>query len=113
MEAIGVHLYREITRVNVEVEIQGNTLVTYPAGVLFFASANRFHDTILNRVSDHPGITTAVFDLRKLGRIDYSGTLTLQEIAESLAEADLAVEVRGVGSHSQKTFNRTGGLGTG
>jgi SulP family sulfate permease len=109
--AIGVHLYREISRVNVEAEVDADTLVIYPAGVLFFASANRFHDTILTRVADHPGITTVVFDLSKLGRIDYSGTLTLQEIAESLAKADLLVEVRGVGAHSEKTFNRTGGLG--
>ncbi len=109
--AVGVHLYREISRVNVEAEIEADKLVIYPAGVLFFASANRFHDTILTRVADHPDITTVVFDLSKLGRIDYSGTLTLQEIAETLAKADLVVEVRGVGEHSEKTFNRTGGLG--
>jgi len=111
--AIGVHLYREISRVNVEAEIEGDKLVIYPAGVLFFASANRFHDTILTRVADHPGITTVIFDLSKLGRIDYSGMLTLQEIAESMEVAGLVIEVRGVGSHSQKTFHRIGGIGAG
>lgn len=89
---VAVHLWRE-RRINVVIRYEEHTLFLEPTGVLFFGSANSLDESLVEALVDHDDVQSLVLDLRRLGRIDYTGALVIQRIAGEAEQAGLFVKV--------------------
>jgi SulP family sulfate permease len=89
---IAVHLWRE-RRINIVSRYSEHTLRLEPTGVLFFGSANSLDETIVEELVKHPDVKALILDLRRLGRIDYTGALVIQRVASEAELAGLSVRV--------------------
>jgi SulP family sulfate permease len=100
---IAVHLWRELV-IRVDSGSEGRTLCLTPRGVLFYASAPPLNEALLDQLAAHPDTERLVIDLQKLGRIDYTGALSLRQVVEEARLAGLEVEVVGVPAQTRKTL---------
>jgi SulP family sulfate permease len=91
---VGVHLWRE-RRIHIarEYDLAQHVLTLVPVGVLYFGSANVVDEALLAELVRHPDARRVIFDLRRLGRIDYTGALVLQRIVTDAQAAALTVEI--------------------
>jgi SulP family sulfate permease len=91
---VGVHLWRE-RRIHIDSvwnEASGELLLE-PVGVLYFGSAPVLDDALIAALSEHPLATRLVIDVRRVGRIDYTGALALHRVASDAAAAGLEVRI--------------------
>ena len=96
-----VHIWREL-RVQVRTSFHDGTLQLEPQGVLFFGSAPDLEEALVGQVSAHPDARRLVLDLEELGRIDYTGAVTLATVVEEAETAGLAVRIAHVPPHAQR-----------
>jgi SulP family sulfate permease len=91
---VAVHLWRE-RRIHISTDYQpaSGVLRLVPVGVLYFGSANVVDEALLGELSRHPDARRVVFDLRRVGRIDYTGGMVLQRIAHDAIAAGLDVKI--------------------
>ncbi len=89
---IAVHLWRE-RRAQINVTYHDRTLTLEPVGVLYFGSAPTFDEALLNELAQHPTADALVIDLRKVGRIDYTGALVIKRLAADADAAGLSVTI--------------------
>lgn len=89
---IAVHLWRE-KRIDVLVEYENQCLKLAPVGVLFFGSAPALGEALIQNLTAHPEAKKLVIDLGKVGRLDYTGALTLQQVASDADESGLEVRI--------------------
>lgn len=108
LAAAAVHFRRE-TLIRVSAEMEGNTLVLQPSGVLFYGSAPRLDEALSKYLSADPDLESVVVDLEGLGRIDYTGALALKEFIDSAQSAGLTVAVRDIPEHAAGTLERSWG----
>lgn len=111
---VAVHLVREL-RVDVDARTEGDTLYIRPAGVLYFGSANRLSEALLDEIARHPEAMRLVVDLSGIGRLDYTGAMALRSLADQARDAGMEVEVIGVTPPSRRIIDsvwhdRPGGL---
>ena len=99
--AIGVHLWREMS-MEVPVEFDGSVLRLRPVGVLWFGTAAKLEQALTDAVAAHGNAHRVVIDLSGLGRVDYSGALTLERVVSGTHGDDLQIEVTGVPLHAQR-----------
>lgn len=100
-----VHLFREL-RIDVAASVDGETLRIAPAGVLYFGSASQLSDRLLELIAEHPHVRRLVFDLRGVGRLDYTGALALKGLGDEAQRAGLEVAVTGVSPASRRIVDR-------
>jgi SulP family sulfate permease len=89
---IAVHLWRE-KRIDVITRYEDHTLNLAPVGVLFFGSAPALGEALIQNLAEHPDANKLVLDLRKVGRLDYTGALTLQQVASDAEQSGLEVKI--------------------
>lgn len=89
---VAVHLWRE-KRIDVTIHYENQSLTLAPVGVLFFGSAPALGETLIQNLAEHPDATRLTLDLRKVGRIDYTGALTLQQVALDAESSGLEVKI--------------------
>lgn len=91
---VAVHLWRE-RRVHVGTDYHAGSAVLrlMPVGVLYFGSANVVDEALLGELARHPEARRVVFDLRRVGRIDYTGAMVLQRIAQDTLAAGIEVRI--------------------
>ncbi len=106
--AIAVHIWRELP-VLVKSAYENGVLHIEPQGVLFFASAPAMSEALLKELARHPDAERLAIDLGRLGRIDYSGALALQDVIHDAREAQLTVELRGAPPHARRILGRVFG----
>jgi SulP family sulfate permease len=92
---VAVHLTREL-RVSVTTSIEGTTLRVQPGGVLYFASAHRIQETLLEHIAANPQADRLIIDLTGVGRLDYTGAAILRQLADQAQHAGLTVELTGI-----------------
>ncbi len=81
--------------------------------MLYFGSAPQLDEALIAELAKHPAAKRLVLDLRKVGRIDYTGALVLQRIAEEAEEAGLEVRiVAGAPPQGVKILERVMGPGS-
>ena len=82
---IAVHLWRE-RRIHIATgyDAASGVLTLVPVGVFYFGSANVVDEALLAELVRHPDARRIILDLRRVGRIDYTGAMVLQRIAQSL-----------------------------
>jgi SulP family sulfate permease len=90
--SVVVHLWRE-RRIEVIRQYQDETLTLEPIGVLYFGSASDLNDALIAALAANPAAQHLVLDLRKVGRIDYTGALVIQQIAKQAEAAGLGVKI--------------------
>ena len=89
---IAVHLWRE-RRAVVNASYDAGTLRLEVVGVLYFGSIAAFDDALLSALAAHRESEKLVLDLRKVGRIDYTGAQLIKRIASNAELADLEVQI--------------------
>ena len=91
---IAMHLWRE-RRVLVNADYDQGTreLRVEPVGVIFFGSAADVNDALLAALAREPAASRLVIDLRKVGRIDYTGAFTIKRIAQDAEAGGLTVHI--------------------
>jgi SulP family sulfate permease len=87
-----VHLAREL-RVDVKSRYEQDVLRFAPHGVLFFGSAHLLEDRLTESLADHPEVSRLVIDLAHVGRLDYTGAIVLQYLADKATKVGLEVEL--------------------
>jgi SulP family sulfate permease len=91
---VGVHLWRE-RRISIATgyDADRHVLTLVPVGVLYFGSANVVDEALLAELVRHPEAQRVIFDLRRIGRIDYTGALVLQRIVADAQAAGLDIGI--------------------
>jgi len=91
---IAVHLWRERRiHIGTHYDEQQGVLRLVPVGVLYFGSANVVDEALIAELVRHPDAKQVIFDLRRVGRIDYTGVMVLQRIVADAQAAGLAVHI--------------------
>ncbi|MDH5804302.1 MAG: SulP family inorganic anion transporter, partial [Gemmatimonadota bacterium] len=103
--AVVVHLWREL-HIHIETKIQDTTLTIKPMGVLFFASAPTVEETLIEILASSPDVTTVVIDLARLGRIDFTAAMVLDQILNDAEKTGLTVSVEGVPPQARRILSR-------
>ena len=91
---IAVHLWRE-RRIHIATgyDAASGVLTLVPVGVFYFGSANVVDEALLAELVRHPDARRIILDLRRVGRIDYTGAMVLQRIVADTQAAGLAVAI--------------------
>jgi SulP family sulfate permease len=91
---IAVHLWRE-TRIVVVARHDGDsrTLTLEPIGVLYFGSAQTLYDALIAELAHDRDVARIIIDLRRVGRVDYTGAVTLHRVATDASGAGLTVSI--------------------
>lgn len=91
---VAVHLWRERRiRIGVHYDPVSAELRLVPVGVLYFGSANVVDEELLEELVRHPDAKRVIFDLRRVGRIDYTGVMVFQRIVADAQAAGLVVHI--------------------
>ncbi len=90
--AVGVHLYRELN-ITVTEHYGEGVLTLAPQGVLWFATVPRIERLTQDNVAEHPELLAVVFDLVGVGRLDYTGAVTLRQSIVGLQLAGVFVSM--------------------
>ncbi len=93
--SLALHLWREL-HVDVPRRREGNTLCLDTRGVLWFATASRLEQLVLDALAEEPDIDGVRIDLGGCGRVDYTAATTIRRLAEDARAAGLAVSVTSV-----------------
>jgi len=91
---IAVHLWRE-RRIHIATgyDAVAGVLTLVPVGVFYFGSANVVDEALLAELVRHPDAKRIILDLRRVGRIDYTGAMVLQRIVADTQAAGLSVAI--------------------
>ncbi len=89
---IAVHLWRE-RRAFVNASYESGTLRLEAVGVIYFGSIAAFDDAMLSALAAHPETERLVLDLRKVGRIDYTGAQLIKRVVNNAESAALGVTI--------------------
>jgi SulP family sulfate permease len=103
--AVLVHIWREL-RVHVRAHYEAGTVTLEPEGVLFFASAPALGQALIEELAAHPDAERVILDLKRLGRIDFTGVRALQSVAEEAERAGLSVRLTDIPTHSRELITR-------
>ncbi len=90
--SIALHLWREL-HVSVPGRVHSGTLHLEPRGVLWFATASRLEQEVLDALAAEPDIDGLTIDLGSCGRVDYTAATTIMRLAEDAAAVGITVRV--------------------
>ncbi|MBC8194835.1 MAG: SulP family inorganic anion transporter [Acidimicrobiia bacterium] len=93
--SLALHLWREL-HVDVPRRLEGTTLYLDTRGVLWFATASRLEQLVLDALAEEPDIDCLRIDLGGCGRVDYTAATTIRRLAEDARAAGLDVSVTSV-----------------
>ena len=91
--AIGVHLYRELNDMSVDHDIDGTKMTVLPRGVLWFATVPAIERIVRSELAANPEVDAVEFDLGGVGRLDYTGGATLEQVVKTLMENGITISV--------------------
>ena len=89
---IGVHLWRE-RNVHLNTVYRDGELTLEPVGVIYFGSVTAFDDALIRELALHPDATKLTIDLRKIGRLDFTGVQALRGVVADAQSAGLSVRI--------------------
>jgi len=103
--ALFTHLYRE-AQLGVRILTEEGTLRVELEGVLWFGSMQALERVIQRIEQDLGSVTTVILDTSRLGRIDFSALMLLNETEQRLEERGLQVEVEGLKGRGEMVMGR-------
>jgi SulP family sulfate permease len=87
-----VHLWRE-RKVHLNTVYRDGELILEPVGVIYFGSVTAFDDALIRELALHPNATRLTIDLRKIGRLDFTGVQALRGVVADAQSAGLIVRI--------------------
>jgi sulfate permease, SulP family len=108
--SVAVHLWREL-RISVEAQRRGDVLELRPEGVLWFGTAQLLDDRLTEALAQHADARSLKLDLSRLGRIDVTAAMALEQIVRDARRAGLSVSVCGGPSSAWPLLTRVFGTG--
>ena len=90
--SVAIHLWRE-KRIEIETTFKDGTLKIRPLGVLFFGSVPTLGEVMRDTLAANPQTTLLVLDLSHVGRIDYTGVVTLKQLVVDVEKSKLEVKI--------------------
>lgn len=93
--SIGVFLWRML-QLEIDVESRDGTIVFLPRGVLWFGTAQRLDDLLVDSLAANPDARRLDIDLSGLGRIDATGALVIRSVLDHARSVGLEADVSGV-----------------
>ncbi len=103
--SVAVFLWRSL-QLAVDVAVDGTTMSLTPRGVLWFGTAQRLEDALLDALATYPDSTSLVVDLARLGRLDTTGALVLRSVLDRARSAGLTADAVGVPPQSRRLTER-------
>lgn len=103
--AIGVHLWREFG-LRVARWQDGDTLNIRPEGVLWFGSADAFKAEVADLLADHRDAGRLVVHMERLGRVDLTGSLVLEQVLQDARDAGLETEIVNVHPETARVLRK-------
>jgi SulP family sulfate permease len=103
--AVGVHLWREL-RVHLDIHTGDGILHVYPEGVLWFGSAEALKTDVLNALVDHPRDTEVRIHMERLGRVDLTAALVIDNMVDDLRRAGMTITVADVHPDTARPLSR-------
>ncbi|HUG41507.1 MAG TPA: SulP family inorganic anion transporter [Longimicrobiales bacterium] len=100
-----IHLWREF-HVLVDRWTDEGALHLRPHGVLWFGSAEALKSEVLDLLAEHQDASAVVFHVERLGRVDLTGALVLEQLVTDLRSAGVAVRVEGVHRRTARALRR-------
>ena len=101
--ALIVHLIREL-RVDHRHEVEDDTLVLRPHGVIWFVTAPHLETSFIAARAEHPQLQNLRIDFANVGRVDYGGAAKLAELVDDAVEAGLNVDIVNIAPHAKRTM---------
>ncbi|MGQ0464948.1 MAG: SulP family inorganic anion transporter [Sporichthyaceae bacterium] len=93
--SLAVFVWRAL-KLDVDVAVAQETLTLTPRGVLWFGTAQRLSDAMLDLLPEHPTVRRVEVNLSRLGRIDTTGALVLAGMLTQAREAGLEALAVGI-----------------
>jgi SulP family sulfate permease len=103
--SLAVFLWRML-HLEVDVHAEGTTIVFAPRGVLWFATAQRLDDALVEALAAHQDADALDIHLSRLGRIDTTGALVLRSVLDHARAVGLRADVSGVPPQSAALVGR-------
>lgn len=103
--SVGVFLWRML-QLEIDVCAQDHTIIFTPRGVLWFATAQRLEDLLVDALAAHPDSRRLDIDLSRLGRIDTTGAVVIRSALDHARSVGLAADVSGVPPQSAELVAR-------
>lgn len=103
--SVAVFLWRML-QLEIDVEAEDGSVVLTPRGVLWFGTAQRLDDRLVEALAAHPDASRVLLDLSRLGRIDTTGALVLRSVLDEARAAGLAADVTRVPPQSVALVER-------
>src|SRR5690606_32991052 len=88
--AVAVHLWREF-KVRVDTWVEDGELHVRPRGTLWFGSAEELKSLILELIAAHPDANRLVLRLGRLGHVDLTAALVIEDVIRRARDAGLEV----------------------
>lgn len=101
--SLAIHVWRE-RKAAFDVALDEGVLRIDVRGVLWFASAPRLQEQILNQLSEAEDVDEVVFHLGGLGRIDLTGAMVLERILDEVGSAGIPGSVQDVPPHARRVL---------
>lgn len=104
--SVVTHLYREMDLSLVAVG-DGTRVVVSPRGVLWFGTAHKLEDIVVNAIAGHDDVDALEIDLTGVGRLDFTGAEELRSLCSDIEASGIDVSVVGVPAHAQRIAGKT------
>ena len=101
--ALIAHLIREL-RVDHAHEVEEDTLVLRPYGVIWFVTAPHLEASFIAARAEHPQLQNLRIDFANVGRVDYGGAATLAELVDDAVDAGLNVDIVNIAPHAKRAI---------
>jgi SulP family sulfate permease len=103
--SFGVFLWRML-HLEIDIYAEDTSIMFAPRGVLWFATAQRLDDALVEALAAHPAAVALDIQLSRLGRIDTTGALVLRSVLDHARAVGLRADVSGVPPQSAPLLGR-------
>lgn len=107
--SLAIHVWRE-RRAGFDWWMDAGVLHLEVKGILWFASAPRLEEALMNRLSDSGRVREVVMHLEGLGRIDLTGALVLKRVVDETRELGIPSSLRGVPPQARTLIDNVFGM---
>lgn len=106
--ALAVHLWREMN-IHVPAWVEDGVLHVRPKGVVYFGSAPALERALATQIAQHPDVVDIVLHLDRVGRLDVTGALMINDVVGDADVAGRRLRIRGAGAHATRLLTRVCG----
>ena len=107
--SLAIHVWRE-RRAGFDSWMEGDILHLEVQGILWFASAPRLEEALMNRLTEASDVSEVVIHLEGLGRIDLTGALVLKRAVEETRAMGIPSSLQGVPPQARAVIDNIFGM---